>query len=471
MSSDGSASSKRRHAREEIAGDVSRAVVHADRHLALRSARPAGHRAASIAGCKARGEFIQGPQIAEFEARLRRRLGRGTAIAASYGRMAFYYMLKALDLPAGSEIILPALTFWVVPELARVAGLKVGLRRRRSGDVHARSGGVRAGDHSDDPRGRADASLRPAVRHGRDHGDRGAARPACHRRLRARARRDLQRPAGRHVRRRAALFSFQTLKPLNCYGGGLALVRDAGAGARGCATLARARAVARREAHRRTAADRTPAAHLHPAGRVHRSARFPILWVVVADRRQPRRLPLGKDPSARSAARGLHRALSQRAGGDRRWPALDALDEWTAAHAGPCARHGRALGGMPGVAMPSCPPGRTHVYYQVLRLRAASATSWSCAACAAASTSRRCTWTSAATWSCSPGPDRAAGRAGRAPRRRRDADSGLLDADRRAGPPRGESGPRCAARFDPMGQSNTQNTMSTEESVLASLRE
>ena len=39
--------------------------------------------------------------------------------------MAFYYILKALDLPPGSEIILPALTFWVVPELARVAGLKV----------------------------------------------------------------------------------------------------------------------------------------------------------------------------------------------------------------------------------------------------------------------------------------------------------------------------------------------------------
>src|SRR5205823_3394786 len=37
----------------------------------------------------------------------------------------FYYLLKALDLPAGSEIIFPSLTFWVVPELARVAGLTV----------------------------------------------------------------------------------------------------------------------------------------------------------------------------------------------------------------------------------------------------------------------------------------------------------------------------------------------------------
>src|SRR4029450_7851584 len=78
-----------------------------------------------IAGCKARGEFIQGPDIARFEAAFAGRLGTGHAVAASYGRMAFYYVLKALDLPPGAEIVLPALTFWVVPDLARVAGLKV----------------------------------------------------------------------------------------------------------------------------------------------------------------------------------------------------------------------------------------------------------------------------------------------------------------------------------------------------------
>src|SRR2546430_16843281 len=45
------------------------------------------------------------------------------ATAASYGRMAFYYILRALDLPPQSEIIFPALTFWVVPEIARRVGL------------------------------------------------------------------------------------------------------------------------------------------------------------------------------------------------------------------------------------------------------------------------------------------------------------------------------------------------------------
>ena len=80
-----------------------------------------------VAGCKTRGEFIQGPQIAQFEAAFARRHGLdpSSAISAAYGRMAFYYILKALDLPPGSEIIFPSLTFWVVPELARVAGLTV----------------------------------------------------------------------------------------------------------------------------------------------------------------------------------------------------------------------------------------------------------------------------------------------------------------------------------------------------------
>src|SRR5437870_5748349 len=80
-----------------------------------------------IAECKARGEFIQGPDIARFEHAFAERAGvsPSRAVSASYGRMAFYYILKALELPPGSEIVLPALTFWVVPELARVAGLRV----------------------------------------------------------------------------------------------------------------------------------------------------------------------------------------------------------------------------------------------------------------------------------------------------------------------------------------------------------
>src|SRR5262249_12970215 len=78
-----------------------------------------------VARTKSRGEFIQGPQIAQFEEAFARRAGGGHAVSGWFGRMAFLYIRRALALPAESEIVVPALTFWVVPELARVAGLKV----------------------------------------------------------------------------------------------------------------------------------------------------------------------------------------------------------------------------------------------------------------------------------------------------------------------------------------------------------
>lgn len=71
-----------------------------------------------------RGEAVDGPAIAEYESRFAEYHGMQHAASASFGRMACYYLLRALDLPAGSEIIFPALTFWVVPEIARRAGLK-----------------------------------------------------------------------------------------------------------------------------------------------------------------------------------------------------------------------------------------------------------------------------------------------------------------------------------------------------------
>jgi perosamine synthetase len=70
-----------------------------------------------------RGEAIEGPAIAEYEGRFAEYHRAEYATAASFGRMACYYILRALDLPPGSEIIFPALTFWVVPEIARRAGL------------------------------------------------------------------------------------------------------------------------------------------------------------------------------------------------------------------------------------------------------------------------------------------------------------------------------------------------------------
>src|SRR6476661_1348640 len=78
-----------------------------------------------IQQCRDRKQLVEGPCIEAFEREFARVLGSGHVRTCSteYGRMALYFILKAMDLPPGSEIIVPALTFWVVPEIVRVAGL------------------------------------------------------------------------------------------------------------------------------------------------------------------------------------------------------------------------------------------------------------------------------------------------------------------------------------------------------------
>src|SRR2546430_545671 len=71
-----------------------------------------------------RGEGVEGPQIREFEDEFAGYHGVDHAVTSSYGRMAFHNILRALDFPRGTEIIFPALTFWVVPEIAKVCGLR-----------------------------------------------------------------------------------------------------------------------------------------------------------------------------------------------------------------------------------------------------------------------------------------------------------------------------------------------------------
>ena len=184
-----------------------------------------------VAACKARGEFIQGPQIQEFERAFERRAGGGHAISAAYGRIAFYYILKALDLPAGSDIVFPSLTFWVVTELARAAGLNVVFA-----DVDPKTFNLdpQSVERVLTDRTRAivpthlyglpcdmDAILDIAARHNL------IVLEDCAHALGAAYK---GRPVGTFGA--GALFSFQTLKPLNCYGGGMALVQDPGLAAK-----------------------------------------------------------------------------------------------------------------------------------------------------------------------------------------------------------------------------------------------
>ena len=46
-----------------------------------------------------RGEAVEGPAIAEYESRFAEYHGMKHAISASFGRMACYYILRALVLP------------------------------------------------------------------------------------------------------------------------------------------------------------------------------------------------------------------------------------------------------------------------------------------------------------------------------------------------------------------------------------
>ena len=314
------------------------------------------------AGCRARGEFIEGPQIAQFEAAFARRAGvdASQAIATSYGRVAFYYILKALALPAGSEIIMPALTFWVMPELARAAGLKV---------VFA---DVDPATFTMDPAA-LERAITPATR---------AVVPthlyglpcdmdaimAIARQHNLRVIEDCAHALGAKFDGQpvgtigdAAIFSFQTLKPLNCYGGGLALIRD-----RTLAAQVRALAEAEpwpdeKRVTNRLLVGRLQRIFIKPW--VFTISAFPILWVSSLIGANPdvylwekiRSLsPLPDNYTERfpnvQAAIGL--------------AALKALDGWTERTRAHANLMNQTLGALPGIQVPAVPPRRTHVYYQ-----------------------------------------------------------------------------------------------------------
>jgi perosamine synthetase len=313
-----------------------------------------------VARCKRRGEFVQGPQIAEFEQAFARCVGDGTAVCAGYGRMAFYYILQALALPTGSEIIFPALTFWVVPELARVAGLTVVFA-----DVDPRTFTI-------DPKsverlitdktsaivpthlyGLAcdmDAILDIAARHNL------IVLEDCAHALGATFKGKAVGTFGT-----GALFSFQTLKPLNCYGGGAALVRDAALAAKVRAIVDALPWPTEKRVQSRLLTGRLQRIFIKPW--VFSISLFPVLWVSALVDANP-------DVFLWEKIRSLHPLPEEYA---ERFPnvqaaigleALKHLGGWTSQARAHAEYMNRALGDLPGVQVPFVPAGSTHVYYQ-----------------------------------------------------------------------------------------------------------
>jgi perosamine synthetase len=315
---------------------------------------------AIVRRARARGELIQGPDIRRFELAFAARLGVQDAVTASYGRVAFYYLLKAMQLPAGGEVILPALTFWVVPEMVRVAGLTpvfadidphtfnldpTAFERAITGRTVAV-----VPTHLYGQPCRMDAILSIASTHDlRVIEDCAHALGATYRGQQAGTFGD------------AAFFSFQTLKPLNTYGGGMAVARDPG-------VLERVRTQA--EAERWPSLERVNnRLKVGTAQRVFSSplgftlTAFPALLAASMVVPRPdvylweKIRPLSPMPdSYRERYTNVQAALGL--------AGIERLDAWTRATRAHAAIMDASLSGIPGIRTPHVTPGAEHVYYQ-----------------------------------------------------------------------------------------------------------
>ncbi len=315
-----------------------------------------------IKDCRARHQLVRGPHVEAFEQEFARFLGSGYARACSteYGRMALYFILKSMELPPGSEIIVPAFTFWVVPEIVRVAGLKPVFADVDPATFTLSPAAV---ERAITPNTRAvlpthlygmacdmNAILELARRHG------------------LKVIEDCAHSLGATYDGRmvgtlgdASFFSFQAFKPLNTYGGGLAWMRDAGL-ARRVGELADREewpSEARVEGILRTGKWQ----HTFIRPRVFTYSLFPIWYAASWLNAKPEeRLwesvrPLQPLPEHYRGRLSNVQAALGLAGLQR----LPEFIERT-------RRHARILddllGDVPGVTIPLVPPERTHVYYQ-----------------------------------------------------------------------------------------------------------
>jgi len=313
-----------------------------------------------VAELERHGQVVEGPHVAELERAFARRFGHARAVSASYGRMAFFYILRALDLPPGGEVVFPALTFWVMPEMARVAGLtpvfadvdpdtfnvtpatlERAITSRTVAVVPTHLWGLPC--DMDDI---IDIAARRDIRVIED----------CAHALGARYR---DRPVGTFGD--AAIFSLQTLKPLNAYGGGMAVTRDAVLGARVAAIAAAEPPPARRTVQDRLWKGRVMRIGTRPP--VFTWTLFPLMYACTRlhwsldmyfwERIRPLE-PMPADYRERLSNVQAAIALA----------GLSHLDDWTARTRRHAERMSAVLRSVPGVQVPTVPPDRTHAFYQ-----------------------------------------------------------------------------------------------------------
>jgi dTDP-4-amino-4,6-dideoxygalactose transaminase len=315
-----------------------------------------------IQECRQRQQLVEGPHIEAFEDEFARLLGSGHVRACSteYGRMALHFILKALDFPAGSEIIVPAFTFWVVPEIARVTGLKPVFA-----DIDPTTFTLcpKAVARAITPNTRAvlpthlygmSCDMDPILELARAHNLRVI--EDCAHSLGATYKGQMVGTLGD-----ASFFSFQAFKPLNTYGGGLAWLRDADV-ARRVGALADAEPwPSEKRVEQILSSGKWQHTFIRP--KVFTYSLFPVWYAASWVNAKPEeRLwesirPLDPIPGKYRGRYTNVQAAIGRAGLKR----LPQFIERTRRHA---SMLDQALASVPGITIPTIPADRTHVYYQ-----------------------------------------------------------------------------------------------------------
>jgi dTDP-4-amino-4,6-dideoxygalactose transaminase len=305
---------------------------------------------------------VQGPHIERFEQEFARLLGSGHVRMCSteYGRMALYFILKAMELPPDSEIIVPAFTFWVVPEIARVAGLTPVFA-----DIDPTTFTL-----SPPAVERAITSRTRAVLPTHLYGMSCDMDPILDiaRRNSLKVIEDCAHSLGATYKGRmvgtlgdASFFSFQAFKPLNTYGGGLAWMRDADVARRVGEFADGEQWPTEERVEKILSTGYWQHTFIRP--KVFTYSLFPIWWAASWVGAHPeKRLwedvrPLDPLPPHYGGRFSNVQAAMGLAGLEH----LAEFIERTRRHA---KMLDEILGDTPGVVIPRVPPDRTHVYYQ-----------------------------------------------------------------------------------------------------------
>ena len=315
-----------------------------------------------IEGCRRQHQLVQGPHIEAFEQAFARFLGSGHVRTCSteYGRMALYFILTSMDFPPGSEIIVPALTFWVVPEVARVAGLTPVFA-----DVDPTTFTLApdAVERAITPKTRA---ILPTHLYGLPCDMDPLLELA--RRYNLKVIEDCAHSLGAEYKGRmvgtlgdASFFSFQAFKPLNTYGGGLAWMRDAELAQRVGALADGESWPSEKRVESILWQGKWQHTFIRP--KVFTYSLFPVLVAASFTGAKPE-ARMWEDVRRLDPLPDRYRGRFTNVQAAMGLAGLDHLPEFierTRRHAGILDD---VLGNVPGLTIPQIPAGRTHVYYQ-----------------------------------------------------------------------------------------------------------